>query len=127
MCVDGPAAGYAAASAARQCLQGHSAGTAPSELQETPEEVRALFKEVKLATAALGLPSEALPGYEADDLIATYSRLAQDEVSPPLTAGHGRGHSVRGQGLAPTRQPLLLYLHPHLYPHPRLGTSSSSY
>lgn len=51
---------------------------------EPPEELRPQFALVREATEALGLPAIELPGFEADDLIATYTRAAKaqgfDEV-----------------------------------------------
>ena len=51
---------------------------------EAPEELRPQFALVREATEALNLPAIELPGFEADDLIATYAREAKaqgvDEV-----------------------------------------------
>ena len=44
--------------------------------EETPEDLRPQFGLVREATRAFGIPSIELEGYEADDLIATYARLA---------------------------------------------------
>lgn len=43
---------------------------------EPPEELVPQFAIVKEAPAAFSLPGIDMPGYEADDLIATYARLA---------------------------------------------------
>ncbi len=43
---------------------------------ETPEDLIPQFPLVKEATEAFGLPAVELKGYEADDLIATYSKQA---------------------------------------------------
>ena len=43
---------------------------------ETPEELIPQFPIFREATKAFGLPSMELPGYEADDLIATYAAQA---------------------------------------------------
>jgi DNA polymerase-1 len=45
---------------------------------EPPEELRPQFALIREATRAFGLPSIEKPGYEADDLIATYARIAED-------------------------------------------------
>ena len=42
-----------------------------------PEDLIPQFPLVREATRALGLPCIEAPGYEADDLIATYTRLAR--------------------------------------------------
>jgi len=44
---------------------------------EPPEELRPQFALIREATVAFGLPSIAVEGYEADDLIATYAREAE--------------------------------------------------
>ena len=44
---------------------------------EPPEELRPQFQLIREATVAFGLPSIAVEGYEADDLIATYAREAE--------------------------------------------------
>src|SRR5437667_4813179 len=41
-----------------------------------PEELIPQFALIREATRAFNLPSIEMPGYEADDLIATYARLA---------------------------------------------------
>jgi DNA polymerase I len=51
---------------------------------ETPEELKPQFALIREATDAFCLPSLELDGYEADDLIATYARLAQ-EAGRPVT------------------------------------------
>ncbi len=43
-----------------------------------PEDLVPQFKIVRAATEALSLPILEAPGFEADDLIATYARLAED-------------------------------------------------
>ena len=45
---------------------------------EPPEDLVPQFALVRAATAALSLPSLEAPGFEADDLIATYARVAED-------------------------------------------------
>lgn len=46
---------------------------------ETPEELKPQFSLVREATIAMGLPAIELAGFEADDLIASYTRAAQAE------------------------------------------------
>ncbi|MBX9943084.1 MAG: DNA polymerase I [Reyranella sp.] len=43
---------------------------------EPPEDLVPQFPLIREAATAFGMPSIELPGYEADDLIATYARLA---------------------------------------------------
>ena len=43
---------------------------------EPPEDLIPQFPLIREAAAAFGMPSIELPGFEADDLIATYARLA---------------------------------------------------
>ena len=43
---------------------------------EPPEELRPQFGLIRDATRAFGLPSIEMQGFEADDLIATYARIA---------------------------------------------------
>ena len=45
---------------------------------EPPEELVPQFSLVREATEALSLPLLEAPGFEADDLIATYARIAED-------------------------------------------------
>ena len=45
---------------------------------EPPEELVPQFALVREATAALSLPLLEAPGFEADDLIATYAKLAEE-------------------------------------------------
>ena len=45
---------------------------------EPPEDLRPQFALVRDATRAFGVPSIEMLGFEADDLIATYARLAAD-------------------------------------------------
>ena len=45
---------------------------------EPPEELVPQFALVREATKALSLPLIEMPGYEADDVIATYARLARE-------------------------------------------------
>ena len=45
---------------------------------EPPEDLRPQFALVRDATRAFGVPSIEMLGYEADDLIATYARLARE-------------------------------------------------
>ena len=45
---------------------------------EPPEELRPQFALIRDATRAFGLPSIEKQGFEADDLIATYARLAEE-------------------------------------------------
>jgi len=44
---------------------------------EPPEELIPQFGLIRDATRAFGVPSIEIPGYEADDLIATYAKLAE--------------------------------------------------
>ncbi len=44
---------------------------------EPPDELIPQFALVRAATEALSLPQVEVPGFEADDLIATYARLAE--------------------------------------------------
>ncbi|GBF57963.1 DNA polymerase I [Candidatus Phycosocius bacilliformis] len=44
-----------------------------------PEDLVPQFPMIREATRAFGLPSVELPGYEADDLIATYARQAAEK------------------------------------------------
>ena len=46
---------------------------------ETPEDLIPQFPLIRAATAAFAIPSIELEGYEADDLIATYARLAREQ------------------------------------------------
>lgn len=46
---------------------------------ETPEDLGPQFPLVKEATAAFDIPAIELEGYEADDLIAAYTRLAREQ------------------------------------------------
>ncbi|WP_341909355.1 DNA polymerase I [Ferrovibrio terrae] len=43
---------------------------------ETPEDLIPQFAPIREATKAFGLPSIEKPGFEADDIIATYARIA---------------------------------------------------
>jgi len=45
---------------------------------ETPPELVPQFALIRAATRAFGLPAIEMPGFEADDLIATYARQAAD-------------------------------------------------
>jgi len=45
---------------------------------ETPEDLAPQFSLVRDATRAFGVPSIEMQGFEADDLIATYARLASE-------------------------------------------------
>jgi DNA polymerase-1 len=45
---------------------------------EPPEDLVPQFALVRAATRALSLPLLEAPGFEADDLIATYARLGED-------------------------------------------------
>ncbi len=49
---------------------------------ETPPELIPQFPLIREATKAFSIPSIELEGYEADDLIATYTRLARAENIP---------------------------------------------
>ena len=51
---------------------------------EPPEELVPQFDLVRDATRALSLPLLEIPGFEADDLIATYARLASAAGRPSL-------------------------------------------
>ena len=46
---------------------------------EPPEELKPQFALIREATAAFNVPALELEGFEADDLIATYARLARAE------------------------------------------------
>ncbi len=46
---------------------------------EPPEELIPQFALIREATRALNLPAVEMRGYEADDLIATYARLAREQ------------------------------------------------
>ena len=46
---------------------------------EPPEELIPQFALIRDAVRAFGVPSIEIPGYEADDLIATYAKLAEAE------------------------------------------------
>ncbi len=46
---------------------------------EPPDDLIPQFPLVKEATRAFGVPAIEMPGYEADDLIATYARLAREK------------------------------------------------
>lgn len=46
---------------------------------ETPEELIPQFPLIREATAAFSIPAIEQEGYEADDLIATYARLASEQ------------------------------------------------
>ena len=46
---------------------------------EPPEDLIPQFPLIREAAAAFGMPSVELSGYEADDLIATYARLAVEQ------------------------------------------------
>jgi len=48
----------------------------------TPEELIPQFPLIREAVRAFGLPALEVPNYEADDLIATYARLASDAGWP---------------------------------------------
>lgn len=49
---------------------------------ETPEDLVPQFSLIKEATEAFGIKAVELEGYEADDLIATYARVAQEQDIP---------------------------------------------
>lgn len=49
---------------------------------ETPEDLIPQFPLIREATEAFSIPSLELEGYEADDLIATYARLAREQGRP---------------------------------------------
>ncbi len=49
---------------------------------ETPEDLKPQFPLIRAATAAFSIPALELEGYEADDLIATYVRLAREQGRP---------------------------------------------
>ena len=49
---------------------------------ETPPDLIPQFPLIRDATNAFGLPNMELEGYEADDLIATYARLAKEQNIP---------------------------------------------
>ncbi|MEC9344024.1 MAG: 5'-3' exonuclease H3TH domain-containing protein, partial [Pseudomonadota bacterium] len=64
----------------------HSARTFRKELypdykanrEEPPEDLRPQFGIIRDATRAFGLPCIEMEGFEADDIIATYARLARE-------------------------------------------------
>jgi DNA polymerase-1 len=49
---------------------------------ETPEDLIPQFPLIREATEAFSIPALEMEGYEADDLIATYARLAADKGLP---------------------------------------------
>jgi len=49
---------------------------------ETPEDLIPQFPLIRAATEAFSIPGIELDGYEADDLIATYARLAREKGWP---------------------------------------------
>ena len=51
---------------------------------EPPEDLVPQFALVRAATRALSLPLLEAPGFEADDLIATYARLGESEGNGTL-------------------------------------------
>ena len=50
---------------------------------EPPEELVPQFSLVRAATEALSFSALEAPGFEADDLIATYTRMAEEAVFQP--------------------------------------------
>lgn len=46
--------------------------------RETPEELKSQFPVARELMAALGVPTLELPGYEADDIVGTISRLGEE-------------------------------------------------
>lgn len=46
---------------------------------ETPEDLKPQFDLIREATAAFDIPALEIEGYEADDLIATYAKLAKEQ------------------------------------------------
>lgn len=46
---------------------------------ETPEDLKPQFGLIREATAAFDIPALEIEGYEADDLIATYAKLAKEQ------------------------------------------------
>ena len=51
---------------------------------ETPPELIPQFPLIRRAATAFGLPNIELDGYEADDLIATYAKLAESAGQPVI-------------------------------------------
>ena len=51
---------------------------------ETPEDLIPQFALIKNCVKAFNIPQIELKGYEADDIIATYTNLAKDEKIPSL-------------------------------------------
>lgn len=49
---------------------------------ETPQDLIPQFPLIRKATDAFSIPALEMEGFEADDLIATYARLAQDKGIP---------------------------------------------
>ena len=46
---------------------------------ETPEDLKPQFGLIREATKAFGIPALEMEGFEADDLIATYTRMAREQ------------------------------------------------
>jgi len=53
-----------------------------AQRQPMPDDLRAQIPLVEELAAACGLPVVSLPGFEADDVMATYSRLAREAGLP---------------------------------------------
>jgi DNA polymerase I len=51
-----------------------------SHRPEAPEDLIPQFALIREATEALNLPQVEMPGFEADDLIATYARQAKEKA-----------------------------------------------
>ena len=51
---------------------------------ETPEDLIPQFELIRKCVKAFNIPQLELEGYEADDIIATYTNLAKDEKIPSL-------------------------------------------
>ncbi|MEZ0260779.1 MAG: DNA polymerase I [Alphaproteobacteria bacterium] len=50
--------------------------------EEPPEDLRPQFAIIREATEAFSIPAIEMEGFEADDLIATYARLAHEQGRP---------------------------------------------
>jgi DNA polymerase-1 len=50
-----------------------------STRSETPVDLRPQFDDIRRMLAALGIPVLEVPGYEADDILATLARLAEEQ------------------------------------------------
>ncbi len=68
---------------------------------EPPDDLRPQFAMVREATRALNLPSIELEGYEADDLIATYAKLARERgIAVTIVSSDKDLMQLVGEGVA---------------------------